>query len=628
MLMRTATVLAACVAALIGARAARAAAPYEELLTTEGARLAARAAQPEAAGALAALATLEEVVDARALESAVRGGVGKDAHPLVAAHASWLLAQLLDQRGETREAERLRASLGLLSHAFVVGPFGEGRASLGTTFPPEKEPAPPALGARYPGKAHEVGWRLAAAAVRDGVFYLDGLLRPADQAVAYVVTFVRSDRDRPAALRLGSPGPVKVWVNGAAVFTNDVVRPAALDQDAVGIRLGRGWNRILIKTVITEGAWRLYARLTDPAGAPLVLEESAGAPPPSQMARRAAQPAPRVDALETALERRARQLGRAGGPAWADLARLLAWRTSRDRDARAASTAFARALERLSPPGPTPRAEPALRLAAADATDDDDERRRLLEQALDARPPPQWRALLLARLGVTARAARRDTKALEAWREALAIDPACWAASLGIAQEEADAGLPQTAVARLEALAPSSRALQRVQRTAVRLYDAAGRQREADRVLAELAGDRRRDTDLMHQLSIRARAPRRRRRRAHPAGGGRGVASRHSVAGDRARAPARRRGRGAARARDADGAGGPAARRTVGAGRAGQAASPAGQGGRGAGAAAHGARPAAAGSRAEALPRSLERGRARRPGCPRRAAPAASPRTR
>jgi len=194
-----------------------------------------------------------------------------------------------------------------------------------------------------------------------------------------------------------------------------------------------------------------------------------------------------------------------GGAAWADLARLLAWRTSRDRDARAATTAFARALERLSPPGPTPRAEPALRLAAADATDDDDERRRLLEQALEARPPPQWRALLLARLGVAARAARRDTKALEAWREALAIDPACWAASLGIAQEEADAGLPQTAVARLEALAPPSRALQRVQRTAVRLYDAAGRQREADRVLAALARDRRRDTDLMHQLSIRAR---------------------------------------------------------------------------------------------------------------------------
>ena len=129
----------------------------------------------------------------------------------------------------------------------------------------------------------------------------------------------------------------------------------------------------------------------------------------------------------------------------------------------------------------------------------------MLEQAVDAQPPPQWRALLLARLGVTARAARRDARALEAWREALAIDPECWPAALAIAQEEADAGLPLTAVTRLEALPAFSRALPRVRRAAVRLYDAAGRQREADRVLADLAHDRRQDTDLMHQLSIRAR---------------------------------------------------------------------------------------------------------------------------
>ena len=242
---------------------------------------------------------------------------------------------------------RLRASLGLLSHAFVIGPFGEGRASLSTTFPPEKEPAPPALGARYPGKAHEVGWRLADAAVRDGVFYLDGLLRPADQAVAYVVTFVRSDRDRPAALRLGSPGPVKVWVNGAAVFTNDVVRPAALDQDAVGVRLGRGWNRILIKTVITEGAWRLYARLTDPAGAPLVLEE---APVRRRLRRwRGGRRSRRRGSTRWRARSNAGRgsWGAPGGPAWADLARLLAW-TNVARSRRAGRVDRVRARARAA----------------------------------------------------------------------------------------------------------------------------------------------------------------------------------------------------------------------------------------------------------------------------------------
>ncbi|HEY7370859.1 MAG TPA: DUF3857 domain-containing protein [Polyangia bacterium] len=528
LISRAVTALFTCAVAVGSAAAAHAAAaaPYEELLAAEGARLAARASQPEAAGALATLATLDEDVDPAALEAAVRGGVGKGAHPLVAAQASWLLAHLLDQRGEAREAAALRASLGLVSHYFVIGPFGEGRASLDTTFPPEQEAAAPALGKSYPGKAHEVGWRVADAGMRNGVLYLDGLLRPADSAVAYVVTFVRSDRERTAALRLGSPGPIKVWVNGALAFTHDVVRPAALDQDAVGIRLGRGWNRILIKTVITDGAWRLYARVTDAAGASLGLHDDFGAPPAAGLvARRASQLAPKVDALDALLERRARRLGPAGGAAWADLARLLALTTPRDRDDRAASTAFTEAFKLMAaapsakPPGsaagvgagaaspglPVSASAAALRLAAAEATDDDDERRRILEQALDAQPPARWRALLLARLGATARAARRDARALEAWREALAIDPACWTASLAVAQEEADAGLPLTAVARLEALSAGSRTLPRVRRTSVRLYDAAGRQREADRVLADLARDRRMDTDLMHQLSIRAR---------------------------------------------------------------------------------------------------------------------------
>src|SRR5436305_1929914 len=120
---KAATALLLGAVAVIGAGAARAAGPretgpraagpYDQLLAVESARLAAHASEPEGAGALAALATLDEDVDARALEAAVRAGVAKGAHPLVAAQASWLLAHLLDQRGETGEAGSLRAALGL-----------------------------------------------------------------------------------------------------------------------------------------------------------------------------------------------------------------------------------------------------------------------------------------------------------------------------------------------------------------------------------------------------------------------------------------------------------------------------------------------------------------------------------
>ena len=77
---------------------------------------------------------------------------GKGAHPLVAAQASWLLARLDDQRGQTREAAALAGVAGLLSHTFVIGPFGEGRASFEQAFPPETEPAAPDPGRSYPGK--------------------------------------------------------------------------------------------------------------------------------------------------------------------------------------------------------------------------------------------------------------------------------------------------------------------------------------------------------------------------------------------------------------------------------------------------------------------------------------------
>ena len=207
------------------------------MLARAAAALASEAARSEAAAALAQLASLDENVPPSALEAALRPAVAPGAHPLVAAQAALLLAHLEDERGDHAAASARRARLGFLTRAFAIGPFGEGRASFRTAFPPEAEPAPPALDRRYPGKGHEVGWRAADAVAREGALLLDGMLRPDDQAVAYVVAFVRSDADRGAALRLGSPGPLQVWLNGRQVFARDVVRAAAMDQDAVGVRL-------------------------------------------------------------------------------------------------------------------------------------------------------------------------------------------------------------------------------------------------------------------------------------------------------------------------------------------------------------------------------------------------------
>src|SRR5580692_2300737 len=509
---RAAAALVFCVVvANVGRLEAKAAAEtaYDEVLARAGARLAAEAGKPQAIAALAELAELDEAVPPAALEAAVRRGIVPGAHPLVAAQAAFLLAHLCDERGASEEAAQLRGGLGFLGHPLVIGPFGEGRASFRTAFPPEAEKAPSELGGSsrssrssrsYPGKSHDVAWRAGDAAVREGALYLDGLLRPDDQAVAYVAAFIHSDRQRAAALRIGSPGPVKVWVNGALVFAHDVVRPALLDQDAAPVRLGRGWNRILIKTVVVDGAWRLYARLTEPSGAPLGLASLSTLPPPHPAWAPAshAKSVP-VASLDALLARRAETArGEAAAEAWLDLARDLAWIAPRDREAHAAAAAAARSL--------AVRPSLGAYLVAAEVADTDDERRRALERASELAISPASHALLLARLGELARTERREARAAESFREALAIDPGCWPATLAMADEESEAALPLAALARFESLPAAVQALPRVRRAAARLYEAAGRRSASDRTLAALAGERRQEVDLLHQLAARARA--------------------------------------------------------------------------------------------------------------------------
>ncbi|HEY6477951.1 MAG TPA: DUF3857 domain-containing protein, partial [Polyangia bacterium] len=113
---------------------------------------------------------------------------------------------------------------------------------------------------------------------------------------------------------------------------------------------------------------------------------------------------------------------------------------------------------------------------------------------------------LLARLGEQARTERREARAAESYRAALALDAGCWPAVLAEAGEESEAGLPLAALMRLGSLPAAVRALPRVRRTEARLDEAAGRRQESDRILEQLGDERRQEVDLLHQLAARARA--------------------------------------------------------------------------------------------------------------------------
>jgi hypothetical protein len=221
------------------------------------------------------VASLYEDVPPGLVERIVRETAdAKGTDPLVAAQAANLAARIDDDQLDDKAGERRRAALGFVTAYTVVGPFGDGRSSFGETFPPERDDGAPDPTRKYPGKERDVSWRSAGGVVRQGVLYVDGLLRPDSETAAYANAFVHVDGASVAALRLGSPGPTKVWVNGLLVHARDVVRTAEMDQDAIGVQLRRGWNRILIKSVVTEGPWRILLRITDPSGRPLAFTQA------------------------------------------------------------------------------------------------------------------------------------------------------------------------------------------------------------------------------------------------------------------------------------------------------------------------------------------------------------------
>jgi tetratricopeptide (TPR) repeat protein len=504
-------------------RLADAATPFERQRDALLVELRSRAGRPEQAATLAALLRLEEHLPPGALLSALRdvADAGRS-DPLAAAQAGYRLALEEARRGEAEAAARRLRGLGLalLEDVWLVGPFdGQGRSGHGRVYPPELEGGHPSPGKRWPGKERDVGWRRVRGGSREGALRLDGLLRPDADAVAYVHAQVRSERRQAAALRVGTPGPVKIWLNGALVLDRDVVHPAALDQHAAPVELLAGPNVLVVKTTVVSGAWRLYLRLTEPGGAPSrgvtplavatprplpatlrPLPPSSPATPPAPSkdkgpARSGARPAVVHDLVSWA-EQRAAALARtpSAHPAAAlDRARLLWLTRAGDVDAKEGEAA-AREAALAGPEADSLRAELCT----------NDEERRAAEEQVARAQDRDWRCRGLSELGDLARLRRRDDEAVRLWRAALA-EPTCFPAALAFAIEEQVAGLKASALARLDRLPAEVRAVVRVRLLRARLLDDLGRRAEAEAERRGILALRRTDIDLLQDLSTAAR---------------------------------------------------------------------------------------------------------------------------
>ncbi len=141
----------------------------------------------------------------------------------------------------------------------LAGPYtGGNRQSLfNTAFPPEKD-----------GNT-EVEWRSIDTLA--GPF--TKLLRPGDinltaivggnNRVAYLRTRVFSTTERDAVLELGSDDGIKAWLNGEAIWSNDIVTAHKRGRDKVNVRLRKGTNDLMLKIIQLGGEWGASARVVE-----------------------------------------------------------------------------------------------------------------------------------------------------------------------------------------------------------------------------------------------------------------------------------------------------------------------------------------------------------------------------
>lgn len=244
-----------------------------------------RGADPSAVVALlGALPRLHGDVPAGELEAmvdSVRGDAKR--HPLVRGYASILRARLHEASGDIAGAGAMLGDAGVLLSWQIVGPFDNaGHAGEGRPFAPEKEAFDPdqTMFGKLPDEP--LTWRSweYEGVPQGGYVSFDEVLRPNEEVVAYATCWVHVPAETGAVLHLGTGGAYTAFVDGQEIGSGDAERLPHPLQDAHGLTLEKGWNRVMVKVAAMHGMWGFFAGLRGPDGKPLPGLKVSGSPPP------------------------------------------------------------------------------------------------------------------------------------------------------------------------------------------------------------------------------------------------------------------------------------------------------------------------------------------------------------
>ncbi len=191
----------------------------------------------------------------------------------VRAYAGLLHAYARRRRGDLDGAQARVQKLGYVKSWLVVGPFdNEGKGGLDRAYGPE-DGTVATLDRAFEGKERSVSWRVSPARAAYGWLDLGAMVRPAENACAYALSYVKDDAlkgtsTRPISVWAGSAGAMRVFWNGKEVLKDDKYRSLEADRMAASVTLRAGYNRLLVKACGDDDAPMISVRLAGPDGAP------------------------------------------------------------------------------------------------------------------------------------------------------------------------------------------------------------------------------------------------------------------------------------------------------------------------------------------------------------------------
>ncbi len=200
--------------------------------------------------------------------------------PEVRSLAAFHLASLLTSEGRLAERDAVVADQPGRFPLAVVGTWDNDQGKgFDLVLAPESRPG---LDQTYEGRFGRLEWRRDVPLDPRGRLELSSLMTPSRFAVAYVQGQPVAPEDGLYQLRLMTTGPLKVWVDGALLFSapllersvfDNVLERSVFDNVVVPLKLSKGPHTVLVKTAHKEGPWSLAARLVPASSLPVAVPD-------------------------------------------------------------------------------------------------------------------------------------------------------------------------------------------------------------------------------------------------------------------------------------------------------------------------------------------------------------------